>query len=177
MYECKQCKDLKCISEFYTRKNRQGNKVILTYICKTCFKQNQKDNYQKNKIKISARIKTYKLKQREEKTEVYTRSLASNRARQKEYQKTLKGKLVNKRIQHLRRDLLSDFTDITTKSLQNLLNTQENKCYICKENLQHDTPRAVHLDHIIPLSKGGKHILSNVAWACSKCNLSKYNKV
>ena len=30
-----------------------------------------------------------------------------------------------------------------------------------------------HLDHIIPLSKGGPHLLSNVQTLCRKCNLEK----
>lgn len=32
---------------------------------------------------------------------------------------------------------------------------------------------AAHLDHIQPLSRGGKDIPSNVAPACARCNLSK----
>lgn len=33
-----------------------------------------------------------------------------------------------------------------------------------------------HIDHVIPLSKGGKHCLANLRPACAKCNLSKHNK-
>jgi 5-methylcytosine-specific restriction endonuclease McrA len=33
--------------------------------------------------------------------------------------------------------------------------------------------RAPELDHIIPLSAGGQHILTNVACACRACNLAK----
>lgn len=32
---------------------------------------------------------------------------------------------------------------------------------------------AEHLDHITPLSRGGRDILSNVVPACAECNLSK----
>ena len=34
-----------------------------------------------------------------------------------------------------------------------------------------------HVDHIIPLSKGGKHIPSNLAVACDKCNEHKHSKL
>ena len=33
-----------------------------------------------------------------------------------------------------------------------------------------------HIDHVIPLSKNGRHCLSNLRPACSKCNLSKHSK-
>lgn len=33
--------------------------------------------------------------------------------------------------------------------------------------------KAEHLDHVIPLSKGGLHSVGNLAPACAKCNLSK----
>jgi hypothetical protein len=33
-----------------------------------------------------------------------------------------------------------------------------------------------HLDHVIPLSKGGKHCLSNLRPSCQFCNCSKHNK-
>ena len=33
------------------------------------------------------------------------------------------------------------------------------------------------IDHIIPESKDGKTILENLAYACSSCNSSKYNKI
>lgn len=37
--------------------------------------------------------------------------------------------------------------------------------------------KAMHFDHIIPLSKGGKLTVENIVIACSKCNLSKKDSV
>ncbi|MCK4792038.1 MAG: HNH endonuclease [Desulfobacteraceae bacterium] len=48
------------------------------------------------------------------------------------------------------------------------------RCYLCGKPI----PKGHrHVDHIIPLSKGGKHTASNLAIACESCNLSKYNKM
>ena len=35
----------------------------------------------------------------------------------------------------------------------------------------------LHIDHIIPVSKGGKTIKSNLRVLCSKCNGKKSNKL
>ena len=34
-----------------------------------------------------------------------------------------------------------------------------------------------HIDHIIPLSRGGRHSIGNLTGACAKCNKSKSNKL
>jgi 5-methylcytosine-specific restriction endonuclease McrA len=47
-------------------------------------------------------------------------------------------------------------------------------CYLCGKVI----PKGErHVDHIIPLSKGGLHTASNLAIACAKCNMSKGAKL
>jgi len=48
------------------------------------------------------------------------------------------------------------------------------RCHLCGRKVN---PKKWHLDHIIPLSKGGEHSYRNVAVACPKCNMSKGAKV
>jgi len=38
------------------------------------------------------------------------------------------------------------------------------------------TDRPLHCDHIIPLSRGGTNVVSNLVTACQDCNLAKSNK-
>lgn len=47
-------------------------------------------------------------------------------------------------------------------------------CHICKLSAD---PFGWHLDHIIPLSRGGRHSYKNTAVSHASCNLSKYNKI
>lgn len=61
-------------------------------------------------------------------------------------------------------DLPKDFVKI-------LKNIQNNTCAYCSRN---DVRLTV--EHMLPLSRGGKHCIENVILACSNCNFSKHNK-
>lgn len=43
-------------------------------------------------------------------------------------------------------------------------------CWICGQKCE---PHEIHLDHVIPLSKGGEHSPENVRVAHDRCNLAK----
>ena len=44
-------------------------------------------------------------------------------------------------------------------------------CYLCSKRLNSH----YHIEHVIPLSRGGLHEPNNVRLACAPCNLSKHN--
>lgn len=46
-------------------------------------------------------------------------------------------------------------------------------CSYCKEDIE----GTVHFDHIVPISRGGKHVRENLCVACERCNLSKGSKL
>ena len=54
-----------------------------------------------------------------------------------------------------------------------LLMLQHSKCAICKKNLK---KTGFHLDHVVPLARGGKNIDANIQLTCPKCNTSKGSK-
>lgn len=51
--------------------------------------------------------------------------------------------------------------------------SQGYKCAYCKT----DTSVKFHVDHIIPLAKGGKHEPDNVQITCPSCNVRKWTKL
>jgi 5-methylcytosine-specific restriction endonuclease McrA len=54
--------------------------------------------------------------------------------------------------------------------IQKLLISQKYKCACCNESLQN----GYHLDHKIPISRGGNNLEDNVQLLTPKCNLEKY---
>lgn len=48
------------------------------------------------------------------------------------------------------------------------------RCQYCNKKVQSSD---WHLDHVYPVSLGGKHTRDNVCVSCPMCNLSKHNKV
>ena len=45
-------------------------------------------------------------------------------------------------------------------------------CHVCGKKRPSDD---WHLDHLLPLTKGGDHSMANVAVACPSCNVRRYN--
>ena len=55
---------------------------------------------------------------------------------------------------------------VSDKEIKNLLSKP---CFYCGE-------KSMHIDHIVPLSRGGNHSIGNIVQACAHCNLSKNAK-
>ena len=50
---------------------------------------------------------------------------------------------------------------------------QHGKCYYCNCKLGN----AYHVDHVIPLSRGGSNGIDNIVIACPSCNMHKHDKL
>ena len=61
----------------------------------------------------------------------------------------------------------------TAADVQRIRAEQGNKCFWCGEPLG----RSYHVDHYIPLSKGGSNGPENLNVACPTCNLQKRDKL
>lgn len=48
----------------------------------------------------------------------------------------------------------------------------EFRCFYCKKSLGWE----YHIDHMLPVSMGGKNKMENYALACAQCNQEKHNK-
>lgn len=150
-------------------KNPERNKEI----SKKCYAKNRdkrimemKENYRKNRsYYIKSAIEW--TKNNPEKKKKYNRQSYLNF--KKKYPEKYKAKK-KKYCAFARMKGLYKTTDVTVDFLVNLkLNTKI--CPYCQQPII-----KYHLDHKIPLSKGGTHTKENVTYCCEKCNLKKNNK-
>ena len=55
-----------------------------------------------------------------------------------------------------------------------LMQKQGGACAICGEQMSRgDGPRQMTIDHVMPVSKGGTSVITNLQLACSACNSAK----
>ena len=66
------------------------------------------------------------------------------------------------------------YAKIKPKHLRQRFDDFDGCCAYCGKKLQWGA-RDCHIEHIVPLSKGGGHVLSNIVYACKACNFNKYN--
>lgn len=78
-------------------------------------------------------------------------------------QKSIKGK----QFQH------STSRDINLRLRFKVLQRDNFKCCACGASPAKDPSVVLHVDHIIPWSKGGETVIDNLQTYCSKCNLGK----
>ncbi len=65
---------------------------------------------------------------------------------------------------------------LMTKDLKEKIKKRDNyTCQICGKYMPDEV--GLHVDHIIPINKGGKSIESNLQVLCDKCNLKKGKKI
>lgn len=147
----------------YVEKNKEYNEKIREYM---------KQYYKKNKIKFKRKNQTYMKNYMDEyykKNKIKIRE--RNRKYATEYRKTEKGKISIINVMHKRRCIKKQGDMTTTQLLR--LRQNAKVCYWCGVSLK---KVKVHIDHYVPLSKGGLHTMSNLVVSCGKCNQIKSAK-
>ena len=62
---------------------------------------------------------------------------------------------------------------ISDKLRYNVLKRDHFRCCACGASPAKDPAVELHIDHIVPWSKGGKTVFENLQTLCSKCNIGK----
>jgi hypothetical protein len=132
----------------------------------------QKEYYETHKEEISIRQAEYYLKHKQE---VISRVRGYYKNHREEYRKVkLEYYLTHKEMwvasSNNRRAGLRG-VKLTTEIIKEIKMDYGGLCPYCNKKIE-----VGHIDHIIPVSKGGTNARENLAWVCASCNLRKHNK-
>jgi 5-methylcytosine-specific restriction endonuclease McrA len=72
-----------------------------------------------------------------------------------------------------RRSARHDLRRITARLRSRVLIRDCSTCRLCGTNPLKDPTITLHVDHIVPWSKGGRTVLANLQTLCARCNLGK----
>lgn len=157
------------------------NKDLLSEKNKKYYEENKeyilnktKKHKENNRDKVLEAKRNSYYRHRESKLEKAKQYYDINKEKIREYKKEYRQKQENKPLfrnaRHRRRARLKD-SDVTPSQIRALVKKSKN-CYWCNVKLN----KNYHIDHYTPISKGGKHTISNLVVSCPKCNLQKNAK-
>ena len=147
----------------------------MTKQCSVCGEVRPVEKFSKKQSKChdcyAAYFRDYRAQNRQRTNDDTYRYIKSEKGRitQDRYHKSDTGK-TRHRINELRRRGIKNGNGvfvISEKDMRQLLSQSCVECCGCGE----------HMDHIIPLSRGGRHSIGNLQMLCAPCNRSKHNKL
>jgi 5-methylcytosine-specific restriction endonuclease McrA len=176
MKKCTICKFEKDKSEFYKDSKKTDG---LQTRCKECCKTSNSSRYAKNKESHLAAMREYRLKNRAKisarRAEYYSENIEKIMAYYFKYMANNKEKLSaawrNRRVKRGGAEGTH-----TSEDVRRIFNLQQGICANCKIKLVKSGKQKYHVDHIIPLARGGTNWPSNLQCLCPFCNLSKSAK-
>ena len=148
--------------------------------CPECKRARDREYYKKNAAKITCKAISWNKENSERRKEIaneyYDRNKEKYASKRGErfaawYYKDHDRTKQNKRVKQANRKnkILGSFTVEEVSVIRKL---QQDKCACCSKKLNNGG----HIDHIIPVSKGGLNIAKNLQLMCAFCNISKKDK-
>lgn len=138
--------------------------------CIECNRMHYKKYYDADPDKFKSRHSTYVEKNSTVVSEYQHSYYVENKQKYRDacnrYRVTERGRIKMFCVNTKRRDALKTAGEFTNIEWKHTVDAFDRKCAYCGDVWE-------HIDHIVPLSKGGTNTIDNVAPACAQCNLSK----
>lgn len=182
---CTKCGEEKPRDQFNSDRTKKDG---LYSSCKTCAsaqaKQFRIDNPEhvlerskRYRIKHAEKHRAYQRRYRLEHPDYYTEYLrkwaAENKDKVREYRKRTSTKERYKEIRRIRQARVRAGGSFTLADVEDLKKNQTDssgriRCWWCKRPID-----KWHIDHVIPIARGGSNTAGNLCLACPRCNHSK----
>lgn len=191
---CSRCRVLKAASEYSKKAATHDG---LQAQCKPCHRASKAESRERNRVQNLARSRAYYTATREDRIAWQAQWKAANPDRVREYGRIYRERYPEKNLEQRRRWIAANperealssrnrnsrrrarlrGTAVGPVDLDALWLSQGDDCTLCgtriDRELKYPDPLSKSVDHIVPLSKGGTHEQSNLAWAHLVCNNRK----
>lgn len=169
---CRRCSQNLPRDKFSFRKAAKDN---LSSWCKPCFNAYVKDRRLADPESYRESVRKSRAKNKSKALKGVRKWREANKPHIAEYQRLWRKKnadlVRNHSIVHnsIRRARLNSHEDylVTAKEISRLKN---NSCFFC------GSYESIEIDHVIPISRGGRHSIGNLMTLCRSCNRRKSNK-
>ncbi len=155
--------------------------------CKECSRKKASKRYYKNPQKYNESSKKWAQQNREKRKEIIRRYsqnhpeiskrwVENNREKVREYKRRWKLKnkeAINSHTRNRRAKIRESVGTHTQDDILYMLNAQKHKCINCLCSLKKNK---YHVDHIVPIVRGGSNDRSNLQILCQSCNVRKSSK-
>lgn len=137
-----------------------------------------KDRFERDRDQRLEKLKLWGDKNKEKLKEARKRHVNKNREKINERERKRRDRdeyrLKRAAYQRIRKHKLRAGGDLSKTCVEEINVEQKGLCNICKIELEKS---GKHIDHIVPISRGGKNTKSNCQLLCPTCNLKKGNKL
>ena len=178
---CHQCLKEKSLSEFYIRKRR--NKYVHETICKECHKNNSKEYRKTHKDTYNETLRNWSHKNPDKikKIKAKYRKTHRNEIREKGKEQAKRYRMANKNNPNFKAKKAAYDSKRRERMKNNDPTTDYNLIAEFYKKAKELNTAAGYIkyqvDHIIPLSRGGKHHQDNLQILLAEENLKKSNKL
>lgn len=185
--KCTECGKIKSINDFYNKSRSNDGK---RHLCKDCDRKRNKKYYAENReSEIERAVKWNKEHPDVSKKAIDNwhkahpeKSKEANRKSCAKYPEKQREKTRRYRAQHPEKNSVNaenrrvrkqnNGGSVSAKEWRDLLDKYNHTCLCCKR-----TGIRLTMDHVVPLSRGGKHSIDNIQPLCGSCNSAKNTKV
>lgn len=152
----------------FTYHKKGSERLYCSESCVRTAKLDVRDRWAaRNQEKVTAMRKRYRRDNREKVSAYNARHRENNRSLYTSYAASRRAKIKGRMVEFVDKEVLLERDGWT--------------CHICKgeipKGLDRYHPLFPHIDHIVPLSKGGEHSYENTAPAHASCNIQKKDKL